>query len=114
MDGHRHQGGHGRQPRQRTEDADHGGRELGVHARKQRCRRRLTGFRGDELELRDGTRLEGCLVRDEGLRVRMWRTREDFPERSTVFSHDEVEKHDDHHRLTISEEVVDRGVRTTI
>ncbi len=33
----------------------------------------------DEVVLRDGTRLTGCLARDEGTRVLVWRTLADFP-----------------------------------
>jgi len=47
---------------------------------------------GDEITFTDGTKIEGCLVRDEGRVMRVWLSREDFPERSRIFPRDEVER----------------------
>ncbi|MCB9881915.1 MAG: hypothetical protein H6834_09005 [Planctomycetes bacterium] len=50
----------------------------------------LSPGHADELVLRNGTRITNCLLRDEGLRVRVWRTVADFPERDEVYERAEV------------------------
>ncbi|MEW6745266.1 MAG: hypothetical protein AB1486_21140 [Planctomycetota bacterium] len=46
--------------------------------------------RADTVELVNGTRIEHCLARDEGLSVLVWESRADFPDRPTRYARHEV------------------------
>lgn len=48
-------------------------------------------LRADEIRFKNGEEIKDCLVRDEGRIMRVWLSREEFPDRSIVHPRDDVE-----------------------
>ena len=49
-------------------------------------------LQADEIRFKDGIEIVDCLVRDEGRLMRVWLSREDFPDQNRIYPRDDVER----------------------